>query len=67
MTAWNSGAQALYGYTAEEIVGQPSTALFRRTGWTKSARSPLASETARAQRISRRCAAVRTEHASRFR
>ena len=36
VTSWNKGAERLFGYRAEEMVGAPITVLFPKTGRTRS-------------------------------
>jgi PAS domain-containing protein len=54
ITSWNRGAQLLFGYTAEEAVGQPVTLLCRWIGMTKNPSSSAGSGGAKVSIITRR-------------
>ena len=36
ITTWNPGAQRIFGYTADEVIGKPVTMLIPEITWTKS-------------------------------
>lgn len=56
VTSWNPGAQAMFGYTAEEMVGSSLLRLFPPTGWTKKRPFCKKSWPVKRWTTSRRCA-----------
>ena len=55
ITSWNKGAERIFGYTAEEIIGKSKTTLFPPTVWQKKTQSLHNSGAANVSSISRRC------------
>ena len=60
ITSWNRGAERIFGYTAEEAVGQPIMIVIWTTGRTKSTRFWHVSDAANASMISKRCGSAGT-------
>ena len=62
ITSWNPAAEKIYGYRAEEIVGQPMTVLCPPAGPARSARSSTRSAVVRSSRTTRPSGGGRTAH-----
>jgi len=65
ITSWNPAAERMYGYSREEIIGQPMTVLALVTGPPRSRRSWRRSAVASASSTSRPCGCARTARPSR--
>ena len=59
IASWNPGAERLFGFTADEVVGKSVTALFPEELQTRNARFLSAYDVASRSNTMRRCAAAR--------
>ena len=59
IASWNPGAERLFGYTADEVVGKSVTLCFQNTSRTRKAQFLSAYDVASRSNTMRRCAAAR--------